>query len=115
MGCLSSTLYILLLSSLSFANIQDYEEKILNYDSGEKSLSQDFGERSLNCGNDKTHTLCLPEVGEACKVNNDFLVNMGLSAKEKEEMVDLHNQYRADVANGLVSGLPKASNMQKLM
>ena len=102
MGSLSKILPILLLSSLSFAHIED-------------SYIGDYGERSLSCGDDKTHTLCLPDVGKACKVNNDFLVDMGFSAKEQEEMVDLHNKYRADVANGKVSGLPKASNMQKMM
>ena len=95
MGCLSNILPLVLLIGINWAET-------------------DIQNRRLTCGADQSHTLCLPDVGNACQVNNDYLVNIGLSTKEQNEMVDLHNKYRADIAEGKVSGLPPASNMQKM-
>ena len=96
MGSLRTIFQLLLLISITFAT------KI------------DIRDRSLTCGEDKSHTLCLPDVGDACKINDDYLVGIGLTVKEQEEMVDLHNKYRAEVAEGKVSGLPPAANMHQL-
>lgn len=70
-------------------------------------------ERLLTCQDvDQDHTLCLPEVGPAC--GSDYVLPPGLTGDEIEQVLKIHNDFRAQVANGQAMDLPSASNMKSL-
>lgn len=57
---------------------------------------------------EKTHTACLPP-NEACVIKK-----RGLSAKEKKEILNIHNDLRSQVAKGKLSRFPPAQDMLQL-
>ena len=57
------------------------------------------------------HTLCLPETGSNC--GSDSITGIGFSKSEKSEILEIHNDYRQQIASGKY-GFPQAANMMKL-
>lgn len=58
---------------------------------------------------EKTHTACLPP-NDACVIEK-----RGLSAKEKKEILNVHNDFRSQVAKGKLSRFPPAQDMLQLV
>ncbi|KAH9364261.1 hypothetical protein HPB48_011582 [Haemaphysalis longicornis] len=54
------------------------------------------------------HTACKPRPG------NCVLVKSGLSAAEKQALLDAHNNYRSRIAKGQLGRFPPAKNMLRM-
>jgi len=73
---------------------------------------EEVSTRSVYCGSDKSHSMCLPDLGSNC--GSHYIVGQGFNEGQKNEMLDIHNSLRAQVASGSANGLPAAGNMRKL-
>ena len=69
--------------------------------------------RSVSCGADKSHTMCLSDLGSNC--GSDYIVSQGFTEAQKTEMLQIHNDLRAKVASGSANGLPTAGNLKRAL
>ena len=67
--------------------------------------------RSVSCGADKSHTMCLSDLGSNC--GSDYIVSQGFTESQKTEMLQIHNALRDKVASGSANGLPTAGNLKR--
>ena len=67
--------------------------------------------RSVSCGADKSHTMCLSDLGSNC--GSDYIVSQGFTESQKTEMLQIHNALRDRVASGSANGLPTAGNLKR--
>lgn len=105
----------LLLSILTFISVSLVGSQKGYYRSYSQSpdIWKVLGDKDVYCVVNKRHTVCryrrINELGLCRKI-----VKRGLSSYEKIQLVDAHNQKRKEIAKGLKSPHPSASNMVKL-
>ena len=78
------------------------------------ATESEMSEAESYCELDEEHTMCKYKDGTGGRCGNQVCSRVFSDQSYKDKIVEKHNKYRREVAEGDVSGIPASSDMEKV-